>query len=96
MPPSEQECHRIRYVTDPAFRAAVIDASKRYRDRKMADDPEGWANQRRAAAERLKERYRTDPAFRAAHLEVQRARQARHRLARAAAKAEDLVATPAE
>lgn len=82
MPPLDPDYHRKRYQNDPKFREAAVGASKRYRERKQAEDPEGWAEARREAVEKLKDKYHNDPEYRAAYLEVQRARQQRYKAAK--------------
>ena len=82
MPPLDPDYHRKRYQNDPKFREAAVGASRRYRERKQAEDPEGWADARRVAAEKLKEKYHNDPEYRAAYLAVQRARQQGYKAAR--------------
>jgi hypothetical protein len=72
------ERKRVRYRTDPEYRARKREYQRNYHKMRYRTDPEYRARKREYQRNYHKMRYRTDPEFRAGHM--QRNRNYRKRL----------------
>jgi hypothetical protein len=79
MSATRTEYFRQRYRNDEEYRRSLVEANRRYMERKKAEDPVAFEAARAARAVRkaaeFREKYQNDPEFRERHLEAQRARR---------------------